>query len=56
MTVALVTTKWPMLSTNGFWHMAHEMRTDWAMLLGSLFLLVMGPGPHSVDAWWHSRR
>jgi hypothetical protein len=30
--------------------MAHEARTDWAMLLGSLFLLFAGGGPWSADA------
>ncbi|MCC6489824.1 MAG: DoxX family protein [Candidatus Hydrogenedentes bacterium] len=38
------------LSTYGFWSMAHEMRTDLAMLLGSLFLLVVGGGMWSMDA------
>ena len=28
----------------GFWSMAHEARTDWAMLLGSIFLLIVGGG------------
>ena len=32
-----------------FWNMAHEARTDWAMLLGSVFLLIVGAGPWSVD-------
>jgi putative oxidoreductase len=50
MAVALTTTKWPMLSAQGFWYMAHESRTDWSMSLGSLFLLIAGAGPWSVDA------
>ncbi|MFW5832048.1 MAG: hypothetical protein ACOCVA_07330 [Prolixibacteraceae bacterium] len=29
------------LNTYGFWSMAHEMRTDFAMWLGSLFLLIV---------------
>jgi hypothetical protein len=29
----------------GFWYMAHESRTDWSMLLGALFLLIVGAGP-----------
>jgi uncharacterized membrane protein YphA (DoxX/SURF4 family) len=29
----------------------HEARTDWAMLLGSMFLLVVGAGSWSIDAW-----
>jgi putative oxidoreductase len=50
MAVALTTTKFPMLADQGFWSMAHEMRTDWSMLLGSLFLLIAGAGPLSLDA------
>jgi putative oxidoreductase len=56
MAIALTTTKWPMLSEQGFWHMAHESRTDWSMTLGSLFLLIVGAGPWSVDARLASRR
>ena len=56
MAVALVTTKWPMLASQGFWAMAHEARTDWSMTLGALFLLVAGAGPWSADAWLSSRR
>jgi len=47
---AIATTKIPILMTDGFWKMAHEARTDWSMLLGSLFLLVVGAGPLSCDA------
>jgi putative oxidoreductase len=50
MLVAIVTTKLPLLADAGFWEMAHEARTDWAMLLGSVFLLMVGAGPLSVDA------
>jgi uncharacterized membrane protein YphA (DoxX/SURF4 family) len=50
MIVAISTTKIPMLFKSGFWAMAHEARTDWAMLLGSIFLLVVGAGPWSLDA------
>ena len=48
--VALYTTKWPLLVQNGFWKMAHEARTDYAMLLGCLFLLIVGAGRWSMDA------
>jgi uncharacterized membrane protein YphA (DoxX/SURF4 family) len=34
----------------GFWAMAHEARTDWSMLLGSIFLLIVGAGPWSLDS------
>lgn len=33
----------------GFWGMVHEARTDFSMLLGSLFLLIVGAGAWSVD-------
>jgi uncharacterized membrane protein YphA (DoxX/SURF4 family) len=50
MLVAIATTKVPMLLQSGLWKMAHEARTDWAMLLGSVYLLLCGAGPWSVDA------
>jgi putative oxidoreductase len=50
MLVAISTTKFPMLSEEGFWEMAHAARTDFSMLLGSLFLLLVGAGPCSFDA------
>jgi putative oxidoreductase len=56
MAVALMTTKWPILASQGFWPMAHEARTDWAMTLGALFLLIVGAGPWSMDARLSSRR
>jgi putative oxidoreductase len=37
------------LKIYGFWSMAHEIRNDWSMLLGSLFLLIKGGGRWSVD-------
>ena len=49
MLVAIVTTKLPMLHSQGFWSMAHEARVDFAMLLGSAFLLIVGAGPWSMD-------
>lgn len=47
--VAILTTKIPMLAKSGFWSMAHEARTDFCMLLGLLFLLIIGAGPSSID-------
>jgi putative oxidoreductase len=41
----------PKLSSYGFWSMAHEARTDFCMLLGAIFLLIVGAGKTlSVDA------
>ena len=63
MTAAIVTTKIPILLGHGFWGfslrnipyygfwgMMHESRTDFSMLLGSLFLLIVGAGAWSLDA------
>ena len=65
MTVAIIITKIPValgesfgpfnlreLNTYGFWSMAHEMRTDFAMWLGSLFLIINGGGYWSLDRFW----
>jgi uncharacterized membrane protein YphA (DoxX/SURF4 family) len=62
MTVAIVTTKIPILVGQGYWglqlrelssygfgSMAHEARTDFAMLLGSIFLVLVGAGPWAID-------
>jgi len=54
--VAIATTKIPMLGQNGFWAAAHEARTDYSMLLGLIFLLVVGAGPWSLDRWWLRRQ
>jgi len=63
MAVAIVSTKIPILlgygfwgfslrklDHYGFWAMAHESRTDFSMLLGAIFLLIVGAGPWSLDA------
>ena len=55
MLVAISTTKIPFFLKNGFWAAAHGARVDFAMLLGSLFLLLVGAGPWSVDARLGSR-
>jgi putative oxidoreductase len=61
--VAILSTKIPVLLGHGFWSlslmklprygflsMMHEARTDFSMLLGSLFLLIVGAGKWSLDA------
>jgi putative oxidoreductase len=61
--VAILSTKIPMLLGHGFCgfalaklprygflSMMHEARTDFSMLLGLLFLLIVGAGAWSVDA------
>lgn len=63
MLVAVASTKIPILLGHGYflfsdpsvqkyglWSMLHEARTDLSMLLGSLFLLIVGSGPWSVDS------
>jgi len=50
MMVAFVTTKWPMLMEKGFWVTAHEYRTDFAMTLLLIYLLIYGAGGCSVDS------
>lgn len=48
---AIATTKVPMLMKQGFWPTAHEARTDFSMLLGLIFLLIVGSGPCALDAF-----
>jgi putative oxidoreductase len=50
MLVAFVTTKWPVLMDKGFWVMMHDYRTDFAMTLLLIFLLISGGGKWSVDS------
>jgi uncharacterized membrane protein YphA (DoxX/SURF4 family) len=49
---AIVTTKIPELFrvNQGFWYMASDMRTDFAMLCSLLFLISVGGGAWSLDA------
>ena len=49
MLVAFATTKSEVYLEKGFWELLHGSRTDWAMILGSLFLLIKGSGSWSVD-------
>jgi putative oxidoreductase len=49
-TVAIATTKIPMIAKSGIWSMLHEARADFSMLLGLLFLLIVGAGSVSLDA------
>ena len=50
MLTAIATTKIPILMNDGFWKMAHEARTDWSMLLGLIFIFIVGAGRWSLDA------
>lgn len=68
MIVALISTKIPILLGHdflgfslpdfkryGFWSMQHEARTDLCMLLGSIYLFIVGSGRWSFDAWLSRR-
>jgi uncharacterized membrane protein YphA (DoxX/SURF4 family) len=48
--VALYSTKIVTLAKNGLWSTLHEARTDVSMLLGLIFLLLVGRGTLSLDA------
>lgn len=49
MATAFITTKVPILVDIGFWSFAHEYRTDFAMTLLLLLLLIYGAGKNSID-------
>jgi putative oxidoreductase len=51
MLVAIGTTKIPILLKDGLWKAVHESRVDGSMLLGSIFLLIVGAGLWSLDVW-----
>jgi putative oxidoreductase len=48
--VALYSTKIVTIAKNGLWPTLHEARTDVSMLLGLVFLLLVGGGAWSLDA------
>lgn len=49
MLVAFAVTKSEVYRNDGFWELLHGSRTDWAMLLSCIFLLINGGGAWSVD-------
>jgi uncharacterized membrane protein YphA (DoxX/SURF4 family) len=49
MVTAFITTKYPLLVEKGVWIFAHEYRTDFAMTLLLLLLLIYGGGKYSID-------
>ena len=68
MLVAIVSTKIPILMGRSVWgfalkplssygvlSMAHEARTDFAMLLACVFLLIVGAGPWAFDRRWRRK-
>jgi uncharacterized membrane protein YphA (DoxX/SURF4 family) len=48
--VAIASTKIPILLRAGFWPTEAEARTDYSMLLGLIFLVLVGAGAWSLDA------
>ncbi len=54
--VALYSTKIVTFAKNGFWGTLHEARTDVSMLLGLIFLLLVGGGAWALDARLPERR
>ena len=50
MLVAFITTKWPILLDKGFWPFAHEYRTDFAMTLLLIYLIVYGAGKWPLNS------
>ena len=54
MAVAFIRTKIPILLGQGYWAMAHEYRTDFAMTLLLVFLLYFGGGRFSLDRKYFS--
>src|ERR1700677_799219 len=54
--VALYSTKIVLFAKNGFWGTLHEARTDVSMLLGLIFLSLVGGGGLAIDAWIASKR
>lgn len=53
--VAIASTKIPLLLKSGFWPAEAEARTDYSMLMALLFLLIVGAGAWSLDARFFSR-
>lgn len=49
MITAIISTKIPILAAKGFWSMAHEGRTDFAMTMLIIYLIIFGAGKWSVD-------
>jgi putative oxidoreductase len=49
MIVAFISTKIPFLIDKGFWSFAHEYRTDFAMTMLLIFLIIYGGSNRSID-------
>ena len=56
MATAIISTKIPKLINDGFWTMAHDSRTDFAMTMLLIYLIIYGAGNFSIDSLIHKRR
>jgi uncharacterized membrane protein YphA (DoxX/SURF4 family) len=45
----------PVAPQTGFWAVLHEIRSEFAQMFVSLFLMIEGPGRLSLDAWLKRR-
>ena len=54
--VALLTTKLPIMMHKGFWPAEAEARADYSMFMSTLFLIIVGGGVMSLDAWYAKKR
>ncbi len=54
--VAIYSTKIVTFAKNGFWATLHDGRADVSMLLGLLFLVIVGGGAWSLDALLSAQR
>ncbi len=50
MITAFLTTKLPLLSSNGFWAFAHQYTTDFSMTMLLIVLIIYGGGKWSLDS------
>jgi putative oxidoreductase len=50
MCTAIISTKIPKLLSDGFWTMAHDSRTDFAMALLLIYIIIYGAGRFSLDS------
>lgn len=55
MFTAIVSTKIPILMQDGFWVMAHASRTDFAMTMLLIYLIIYGAGKLSLDSFMRKK-
>jgi putative oxidoreductase len=50
MLIAFITTKLPLLATNGLWEFLHQYNTDFSLTMLLILLIIYGGGKWSVDS------